>query len=273
MLADALREAGVAVVEGLLSPGQVAQIDDELEPYLKRAPRGQGTFVGLRTRRTSRLVAKSRTCRRLIVNPLVLSTIEQVFHGECYDFQLHGTQASKVESGERAQSLHRDDGVFPFRHPCPPAVINAIWALDDFRADNGATRVIVGSHHWDDERRPVETQSIPVNMTQGSVLLFDSAVYHGAGANTSGHSRTGLIIGYSLGWLRQEENPILAVPPALARTLPRRLRELAGYRNHGYLGSFEGCSPERALADFVADVLPAEDLYTSELEGTTIRRR
>ncbi|MEX2647554.1 MAG: hypothetical protein WD673_00915 [Alphaproteobacteria bacterium] len=59
------------------------------------------------------------------------------------------------------------------------------------------------------------------------------------------------MIGYNLGWLRQEENQYLTVPPNLARTLPPRLRELIGYRatHNGHLGWIDLGDPRALLVD------------------------
>ena len=63
-----------------------------------------------------------------------------------------------------------------------------------------------------------------------------SGTLHGAGANRSDTLRYGVFLSYSLGWLRQEENQYLDVPPELARTLPRELRDLVSYKMHQGLG-------------------------------------
>jgi ectoine hydroxylase-related dioxygenase (phytanoyl-CoA dioxygenase family) len=67
-------------------------------------------------------------------------------------------------------------------------------------------------------------------MSKGSVLLYTGSIYHGGGHNKSAVRRTGVNIGYSLGWLRQEENQFLACPPDIARTLPEGLLRLMGYQ-------------------------------------------
>jgi len=67
-------------------------------------------------------------------------------------------------------------------------------------------------------------------MSKGSVLLYLGSLYHGGGPNMSGVHRIGINIGYSLGWLRQEENQYLACPPDIARTLPEGLLRLMGYQ-------------------------------------------
>ena len=62
---------------------------------------------------------------------------------------------------------------------------------------------------------------------------------HAAGANQSNEWRYGIILSYSLGWLRQEENQYLNLPPALAKNMPNEVRELVGYPMHGSLGFYD----------------------------------
>jgi Phytanoyl-CoA dioxygenase (PhyH) len=271
-LTEALRTHGCAIVERLM-PSVAVRVRQELEPYLSRVPHGTGSFTGKRTRRTLRLVVKAPAVREMIDNDLIQATAARVFEGEAYHHQLHGTEAVCIDPGEAAQSLHRDDGTYPFRHPCPPSVINTIWALDDFTRDNGATRVIPRSHRWSDEFTPLEAHTLPATMPSGSVLFIDGALVHGGGANRSPLSRRAVLISYSLAWLRPAENPQLAVPPAQAKQLSKRLQDLLGYKTHGFLGTFEGTQASASWLDPVPDVLPAEDLYGPELEALRVRRR
>jgi len=60
-------------------------------------------------------------------------------------------------------------------------------------------------------------------MPAGSVMLFDSALWHGGGANTSGSRRFALSCAYCWGWMRQQENLQLGIPQETARRFPRRL--------------------------------------------------
>lgn len=270
---SALGEHGGVVVRGLADDALLCRIDAELRPYLDRTPYAEGSFTGRRTRRTARLIAKSAASRELAAHPLVLGAASELFRDGCYDFQLASTSAIQIDPGQPAQSLHRDDNVYPFKHPGPPSVLVVIWAIDAFSQDNGATRVVPGSHLWDDAEKPCESDAQAVVMPRGSVLLFDGALYHGGGENRSDRSRLACLFGYGLGWLRQLENQYLAVPPALARALSPTLQRLIGYRAHGFLGSFENQDPMVALQDDVPDVLPSHDLYTAALEARPIKRR
>jgi ectoine hydroxylase-related dioxygenase (phytanoyl-CoA dioxygenase family) len=220
-----------------------------------------------------RLVVKSLATHEMILDDTLQRALSELFRGEAYHHQLHFTEAVRIEPGETVQSLHRDDGTYPFRHPSPPNTINTIWALDDFTLQNGATRVVPYSHLWDDERKPSESEAQPAVMPRGSVMIMDGALYHGGGSNLTPRPRTAVLLGYSLGWLRPLENPQLAVPPQIARQLQKELQDLLGYKSHGFLGSFEGTQPSTSWRDPLADVLPAEDLYGADLEALAVRRR
>jgi ectoine hydroxylase-related dioxygenase (phytanoyl-CoA dioxygenase family) len=77
-------------------------------------------------------------------------------------------------------------------------------------------------------------------MPKGSVLLYIGSLYHGGGANGSSAPRRGVNVGYTLSWLRQEENQYLACPPEVARELPEDLARLAGYRRGAYALGYYG---------------------------------
>jgi ectoine hydroxylase-related dioxygenase (phytanoyl-CoA dioxygenase family) len=129
-----------------------------------------------------------------------------------------------------------------------------MWAGTDFTAGNGATRLVPGSHLWEHERKARDDEVIAAAMPAGSVVLYLGGVVHGGGANSANSKRTGISIQYSLGWLRQEENLHLAVPPDLARTLPDRLARLVGYDFGGpFMGFVNGDDPHRLIEDTALD--------------------
>jgi ectoine hydroxylase-related dioxygenase (phytanoyl-CoA dioxygenase family) len=175
------------------------------------------------------------SCRELIMHPTVLAAVGAIL-SKATSFQLHLTQIIGIEPGEPEQPIHRDQWAFDF-FPFPTGYevqCNTIWALSDFTAANGATRVIPGSHRLADRLTFTEPDSEPATMPAGSVLFYTGALYHGAGANRSNETRTGVNITYAVSWLRQEENQYLAVPFDVARTLPDELLRLIGYARGAY---------------------------------------
>jgi ectoine hydroxylase-related dioxygenase (phytanoyl-CoA dioxygenase family) len=87
-------------------------------------------------------------------------------------------------------------------------------------------------------------------MPAGSVMFFVGSVFHGGGANTTDRPRLGVILEYVVGWLRQQENHVIAVPKETMRTLPRRLQELLGYNiAPPFIGYVDGRHPLKYLEE------------------------
>src|SRR5262245_3864564 len=269
-VAAALAGAGCAVVERVAPPGLLARVVDELRPWVEATPRGSDDFSGRRTRRTGALIARSEAARELVMHPLVIDAVGGVL-GHATSFQLHLTQLIEVGPGEPAQPVHRDQWAFDF-FPFPSGYevqCNTIWAIDDFRDHNGATRLVPGSHRAADKLTFTDADTVPAEMSAGSILFYTGALYHGAGTNRSSAVRRGLNITYNVSWLRQEQNQYLAVPQDVARTLPEPLLRLMGYARGAYALGYVG-----DLRDPL-DVLMGRtsDSALGDLAGTVARLR
>jgi hypothetical protein len=234
-VAAALGSDGAVVVDDVAAPALLDAIERELRPFRDATPTGPDDFSGSRTRRTGALIARSPTCRELVLHPLALGAA-RAFLGHATNIQLHLTQAIAIGPGETAQPIHRDQWAFDF-FPFPQGYevqCNTMWALTDFTEENGATRVALGSNFFEDKLRidPGDTEAAA--MARGSVLFYSGSVYHGGGANRSTATRIGLNITYNVAWLRQEENQYLSVPREVTETLPTELLRLMGYDRGAY---------------------------------------
>jgi ectoine hydroxylase-related dioxygenase (phytanoyl-CoA dioxygenase family) len=238
----ALREAGCAVVDRLVPDALLDEIEAELAPHLVATAPGADEFTGRNTRRTGCLLARSRGFRELAAHPTVIGALDRVLGDHATSYQLHLTQVIEIGPGEPAQLVHRDQWAFDFfEFPAGFEVeCHTMWALNDFTDENGATRVVPGSHQWDDKLRLTPLDTVPAEMARGSVLLYLGSLYHGGGANRSDAPRRGINVGYTLSWLRQEENQYLACPPEVARELPESLARLAGYQRGAYALGYYG---------------------------------
>jgi hypothetical protein len=236
-VAEVLREDGCVVITGLASAETMDRVQAEVEPYLLATGGGNTEFLGAGTQRTGALIARSPTARSLITDPLIIDTLDLVLGDHASTFQIDLTQLVTIGPGEPAQMIHRDQWSFD-RYQFPrgfEAEVATMWAVTDFTEAMGATRMVVGSHRWEDDPDDVDPAlSAPAVMSKGSVLMYTGSVFHGGGANTTDSCRIGMNIGYSLGWLRQEENQYLACPPEIARTLPEGLLRLMGYQRGAY---------------------------------------
>ena len=99
------------------------------------------------------------------------------------------------------------------------------------------------------------------------MLIYFGSLLHAGGANRTDTSRTGIVISYCLGWLRQAENQYLAVPPDIARALPEELQRLLGYFVHEpNLGCVEGQDPIRMLKEEQAGASPFQEFIPKEVQ-------
>jgi len=236
-VATALNAEGAVIVEHVISPNMVAQIRSELDSWMPRAYLGRDAFTGFKTRRLGGLTTKSPTFASLLTRPLMLGVCDRLLQPHCSLYQLAFTQVIEIGGGEPAQTLHRDDIIYSIPQPHPEFEVLFALALTEFTAENGATRIALGSHRWGPERVAHPEESVPAVMPAGSVLFFLGSTWHGGGHNRSTNPRLGVFAKYSLGHLRQEENQFLIAPPEVARTLSPELRALVGYKvGSPYLG-------------------------------------
>ncbi len=247
-VAEALLEDGYVIVERLahdLTDRALAELSADIDA----APTGHTDFLGDRTKRLGGLLRRSAAAREMAVHSTVMALADAVLQPHCVRYQLNYSGIMHLLPGAKAQEMHRDGDLYPFRHPCPPMLMPTMWALTDFTEDNGATLLVPGSHRWAEERDPTADEIVSAVMPAGSLLVYLAGTIHGGGANLSKSLvRTGLALQYSLAWLRQEENQYLAIPPEIARTYPERLQRLIGYDYGGpYLGFIDGDSPQRLL--------------------------
>lgn len=241
---SAIERDGYIIFESLLSPADCAEIKSEVSPHLNKL--GRNTFEGLRTRRLYNILNKSRCCDPLVEHPRILALLDRLF---LPNYLLSQLQAIEIDSGEQAQLLHHDDGMYPIPRPRPPLSAATIWAIDAFTADNGATSVIPGSHLWDSDRRPTEQdRQISVVMPPGSCVFFVGTLWHGGGANHTDQSRLAVTAQYCEAWLRPQENFTLSTPRETARAVSEDLRRMLGYSIHPpFVGMVEGVHPKRLL--------------------------
>jgi ectoine hydroxylase-related dioxygenase (phytanoyl-CoA dioxygenase family) len=244
------------VVDNLVAPAVMDQVRKELTPFIEKTPVGSDDFTGRRTRRTGGLIARSVKFRDIVQHPLVLATARGVL-AHSTTIQLHLTQLIGIGPGEPAQQIHRDQWAFDF-FPFPKnyeVQCNTIWAMTDFTEENGATRVIPKSNHFDDKLEFGLADTEPAEMTKGSVLFYTGSLYHGAGANRSRDTRCGINVTYCVSWLRQEENQYLSTPFDVARTLPVDLLKLMGYARGAYALGYvdDGRDPLSVLRPDIVD--------------------
>jgi ectoine hydroxylase-related dioxygenase (phytanoyl-CoA dioxygenase family) len=276
---------GAVIVENFLSKEQLDRINAELDPYIEQADPlmrnvydfefGMGdqidtdmsaavdteeSFMSGNTRNVTGLAAKSPTFgNEIIIHPTYMALCDRMFKPQSHDYILNHGHLINVGPGAKGQPIHRDEGIWASMKGLGVGShlqFASIVALVDFYEDNGATKVVPGSHLWPGDpfggegRYPEKSEIQQAVMPAGSAVLYTGWTFHGAGQNRTTDSwRRGLHVSYCQGWLRTEENNTLAVPPDVARNLPVRAQEMLGYGVHQGLGMLGLRSPIDQMRD------------------------
>jgi ectoine hydroxylase-related dioxygenase (phytanoyl-CoA dioxygenase family) len=182
-----LDQNGYLPLPNLLSTEQVQALATRLEQLAA----AEGEQAGLEahqeagTTRLANIVDKGALFEICFTHPRILAAMAHVLQK---NFKLSSLNARFALPGEGLQHLHAD-----WRGAVPPGayeVCNSIWLLDDFTAENGATRVVPGSHNWGKTPRemmedPKATHPAEILLTAsaGTVVIFNSHTWHGGTLN------------------------------------------------------------------------------------------
>jgi ectoine hydroxylase-related dioxygenase (phytanoyl-CoA dioxygenase family) len=192
-IAATLDRDGFAVVPGVLDEAQMDPIRDRLAELSKQ----EGDRAGLEvhqevgTARLSDLVNKGAVFEVFYTHPLVLAGVAHVLEG---DLKLSSLNSRAALPGQGHQGLHADWGPLDLAEGFQ--VCNSIWLLDDFTPENGATRVVPGTHR--SGQSPADVLEDPsaahpderlLLAPAGTVVIFNSHLWHGGTTNRTDRPR------------------------------------------------------------------------------------
>jgi len=245
-----LDDDGYTVVDDAVPVDLLDRIDEVLRRLERELGAGPSTnrFEGGHTVRVYNLLAHDPVFQIVPLHPTVLALVEHVLGA---DPLISSLSSIGITPGEVAQPLHADDALHPLPRPHPATVCNSMWALTDFTEENGATRLVPGSHRWaDPPGYGADVPTVPAEMRRGSILLWHGSLIHGGGANRTARRRDGLAMNYCAGWVRQQENQQLGIPLDVVAGFEPRLAHLCGFGIYrGLVGHIDKRSPRQHLLD------------------------
>lgn len=192
-----LDEQGYVVIEGLVDQEWLQALRRRVEELFEEE--GENAGHEFRTepfaRRLANLVDKGEVFERVVSQPRVLELVSHVLPE---GFKLSSLNARSTNPfAVEPQPLHVDMGLLPDGKGA--AVCNSVWLLDDFTADNGATRLVPGSHLSGLNPREVlpdpfgpHQEEVLVIAPAGTVVVYNAHVWHGGTANQTGLHRRAL---------------------------------------------------------------------------------
>jgi hypothetical protein len=240
-----LDEQGYTILERVVPDDLRLELVERIDRAMGAAgtTTGSNVFLGHHTRRLFNLLARDPFFAHVPLFEPTLTLADGVL-GE--GLLLSSLTAVEMGPGQQPQPFHADDGSIPLPRPHVPLACVAIWALTDFTSENGATRLVPGSHRADHIPRRGEVTDgwVEAEMPAGSIVVYDGSIWHGGGANRTGEARRGIICNHCVGWMRQEEDQLLALDRDYVAQLPPRLQRMVGYSVYrGLMGHVDQVDP------------------------------
>jgi hypothetical protein len=226
-----LDEEGYRVLDGFMTPRLLARLRERVEQLF--AEEGDAAGAEFKPepgcRRLANLADKGDVFLEVIADPRVLAYVRHVLGP---DVKLSSLNAHSVNpGGSGAQPLHADMAAVADEKGY--WVCNTVWMLDDFTADNGALRVVPGSHR----RRELPQQALAdpladhpdqvvVTGRAGTVVVLNAHAWHAGTANRTGCPRTAVHAFYCRRDRPQQQYQKRLLRPEVQRSLSAQLRDL-----------------------------------------------
>lgn len=231
----ALESEGCCVVEGVLEKTLIGRLADAMYTVRKQILEAIGSERLERAGEVGvlRLMLKfDPIFFRLLQLPQVLAIV---------DATVSPTAILHLQNGFILPSFHRDGApkVFQnsFHRDFPRhlngymASVNTFFALSEFTRDTGATLVVPGSHQKRNELPDVAVSKAAESAEchAGSMLVFDSTLWHAAGNNVSGHDRLSINQQFTRSWIKQQIDYVRALGEDVVLNQVPRTQQLLGY--------------------------------------------
>jgi Phytanoyl-CoA dioxygenase (PhyH) len=226
-----LDEDGYVVLEGVTGGGLLEELRDRiLELFVSEGAQAGSEFrTEAHAHRLANLVDKGEVFRRAIAAPAVLGGVKHVLGPAMKLSSLNARSADP--HGDAGQPLHVDMAAIPDARGY--WVCNTIWMLDDFTLDNGATRLIPGSHKWG--KRPQDVLADPgaphpdeilLTGPAGGVVVMNAHLWHGGTANRTARPRLAMHAFYCRRDKPQQQYQKRLLRPEVQAALTPELRDL-----------------------------------------------
>jgi ectoine hydroxylase-related dioxygenase (phytanoyl-CoA dioxygenase family) len=186
--------SGYAVFEDFMSQDLLSRIRDRVEELFEAEGDSAGSEFRMeeQTRRLANLVDKGEVFWEPILMPEILECVEFVLGPE---FKLSSLNVRSANPNSTwTQPLHADTGAV--KDESGYSVCNTVWMLDDFTLENGALRVVPGSHQWGRlpqdilaEPQAVHPDEILLTGRAGTVVVMNAHAWHGGTANRTSLQR------------------------------------------------------------------------------------
>lgn len=226
-----LDQLGWISYENALEPEFVDQINDSLEiAYEKRREIQKINGISQNMEGTLHHLIESDNFALKFLDRLYCHEEMKAFLGGNYIVNAFGGVMNSKDNRPYVQNIHRDVRSFM---DADKTMVQMMVLLDDFTIENGATYMLSGSHQIAD--KPDDNyfyeNADRALAKKGSIILFDSNLWHAAGKNTTGGNRRVLTISYTKPQFKQQFDYPRFLGYEFGESLSDGLRQILGYKS------------------------------------------
>ena len=253
-----IREDGWTVVDSIIPEDRVGGIRDGIVATVEDA-KASPNSMDLRTVQGS-LINVNQSLAPYLSDPHIVGVAAALW-GRHVKITITTPVILFPGAGGNPQGFHSD---WPFNqkhaaaieepYPDTPLLLTVIFMLSDFTLKNGATRLVPGSHqiphnwkkHYGENNRSTHPNEVRATGKAGSVLIFDSRLWHASAVNHTDQPRTGVTVRYGPWWFnvnplkpgfpereamldaegKKETNVVFPLPAQVYESLPDEVRPL-----------------------------------------------
>lgn len=226
-----MKEKGWVLLEAVVPEELVLRMANELQSaYLHCRSLQERNGISTGTEYTvHHLIGQGESFFEYLEAQYIHPYLTHCFSG-AYILNSFGGTINSRNSENYAHRIHRDVRTFTHNFPL---LINTLVMLDNFTSENGATLVLSGSHHA--EEKPDEKffydHAEQVIGPAGSILIFDSNVWHAAAHNQTNTPRRSVTPMYSRPFIKQQFDYPRALGNEFGEMLKEEMRQLIGYNS------------------------------------------
>jgi ectoine hydroxylase-related dioxygenase (phytanoyl-CoA dioxygenase family) len=200
---------GFLILENLMGGDLLARARARVDELFKQEGSQAGSEFKLEpnSRRLANLVDKGEIFEQIIESPRILECMEHVL-GSRFKLSSFNVRSADPDNGG-AQPLHADSGATP--DELGYWVCNSVWMLDDFTPENGATRLVPGSHRWGMTPQQAQVdvdaphpREILLTGRAGTVAVMNAHMWHGGTANRTAAPRRAMHV-YFTRWDKPQQ--------------------------------------------------------------------
>jgi ectoine hydroxylase-related dioxygenase (phytanoyl-CoA dioxygenase family) len=224
---DSMDERGFSIIPGILDAPTCRLLRDRLARAISEYRPGAALQSQLDRYLIHDLLCQDRMFAGLLEDVRLQQLVEP-FLGASWIMYAFTSSSLPPHDSNYGSRIHVDSPRFV---PGYAFNIGVMWALDAFTTENGATRLLAGSHKTEAAPEPeyFDQHCVEATCPAGSMIVFNARTFHRAGFNATDEWRHALTMNACRPFMKQRFDWVRFIPAAISDSLNAQARRIVGF--------------------------------------------